>query len=86
MGKKGLEGLDCTQHDGVYAWGVGSTRAAVRVEGVRWLRSPPHMRASPVTGHAEPDRRGPSYKPVQAGKPNKKMCQSELISFILGLQ
>jgi hypothetical protein len=56
MGKKGLEGLDCTQHDGVYAWGVGSTRAAVRVEGVRWLRSPPHMRASPVTGHAEPDR------------------------------
>jgi hypothetical protein len=25
-------------------------------EGVRWLRSPPHTRASPVTGRTEPDR------------------------------
>ena len=44
------------------------------VEGVRWLRSPPHTRASSVTGRAEPDRsrervwdRGPTALPDMQG-------------------
>jgi hypothetical protein len=43
MGKKRLEGWNSVHHDGVYAWGAGSTPAELRV---RWLRSPPHTTGS----------------------------------------
>jgi hypothetical protein len=41
-------------------------------EWVRWLRSPPHTRASPVTGCCEPDRSG-----TEAGVADRSVKPSE---------
>jgi hypothetical protein len=57
-----------THHRCVYASGAGSDCPAVVLRAC-WLRSPPHTRASPVTGGAEPDRcqgRGWNCGPVSS--------------------
>jgi hypothetical protein len=56
------------------------------VEGARWLHSPPHARASPVTGHAEPDRsrgrgwdRGPvsqARRSIERGNRSCRVCSN----------